>query len=186
MNPWHKPIAGLAFVLISVAIVAILPYVSAAAPQGASGTPLYLPVILKNAPLTPTPTRTSTATPTGTATATATTTLTPTPTETPITPTIPITVAPGGLHVFSPISITIHVNDMVRWTWAGTFHTVTSGTWPTADNQFCSPDNSNCSVANTSNAGATFDHQFTVPGTYEYFCQIHGGSGMTGTVVVIP
>ena len=53
-------------------------------------------------------------------------------------------------------------------------------------NQFCSPNNSNCSVANTSNAGATFDHQFTSIGTYLYFCQIHGAFGMTGTIVVKP
>ena len=159
-------------------MVATLPLISLAAPQGAVGTPLYLPVILKNAP--------QTATPTGIATATATTTLTPTPTETPLTPTIPITVAPGGLHVFSPISITIHVNDTVRWTWGDDFHTVTSGTYPTADNQFCSPSNSNCGVANTSNAGATFDRKFSAPGTYAYFCQIHGGSGMTATIVVMP
>ena len=183
MNPWRKPIASLAFVLISLVVIAILPWVSLAAPQGVTGTPLYLPVVVKNGGQTATPT----VTPTRTSTATATATLTPTPTGTPITPTIPITVAPNGLLVYSPISITVHVGDVVRWTWGSSFHTVTSGTYPTPDNQFCSPDNNDCAGVHTSDAGATFDHQFNTVGTFTYFCEIHGGSPffMRGTVVVV-
>ena len=162
MNPWRKPVASLAFVVICAVVIAILPLSSLAAPQGVTGTPLYLPLVARNG--------VGTATPTGT----------------PITPTIPITVGASGLAVYAPFTITVHVNDTVRWTWAASLHTVTSGTYPTADNQFCSPNNSNCSVANTSNAGATFDHQFTSIGTYLYFCQIHGAFGMTGTIVVKP
>jgi plastocyanin len=37
-------------------------------------------------------------------------------------------------------------------------------------------------------AGSTFEctHTFTTPGIYSYFCSLHAGSGMTGTVQVNP
>ena len=36
--------------------------------------------------------------------------------------------------------------------------------------------------------GATYGHVFTTPGTFAYYCSIHGTAkaGMTGTVVVLP
>lgn len=115
---------------------------------------------------------------------------TPTPTSTPLTSTVPITVGPvigSELFVFSPVTTTIHVGDAIHWVWGSSFHTVTSGTSPTADNQFCSPNNLDCPGFHTSNAGATYDHQFLVAGTYLYFCEIHGPSfGMKGAIVVLP
>jgi plastocyanin len=38
------------------------------------------------------------------------------------------------------------------------------------------------------NPGATYGHVFTTPGTFAYYCSIHGTAkaGMTGTVVVLP
>ncbi len=145
---------------IVVLLIGILPRSGLAAPQTAFETPSYLPLVLKNYP------------------------------QTPITSTVPITVAPivGGIEqfVFSPISVTVHVGDDVRWTWGSTGHTVTSGTAPNADNQFCSPNNLNCGIPMTSSQGATFDHVFLAPGTYPFFCQIHWSFGMTGTVVVVP
>src|SRR5713101_5114785 len=159
MKPWRKALAAVALVLISALLIVILPLSSLAAPQGPAGTPYFLPVVLKNFPLTPTPT--ATATPT----ATSTPTQTPTTTATPITSTVPITVGPivgVELFVFSPMSATIHLGDAIHWVWGSSGHTVTSGPNLTADSQFCSPDNMNCPspFGPTSNAGATYDHQF--------------------------
>jgi plastocyanin len=78
------------------------------------------------------------------------------------------------------------VGDVVEWTWLGNNHTVTSGTFPNANNSFCSPDNQDCPGVHTSNNGAIYEHQFGSAGTFTYFCEIHGGEGMTGTVVVQP
>jgi plastocyanin len=187
MRRWQRPLAALGLILVSALLIVVLPLSSLAAPAGASGTPHFLPVVLKNSPQTSTPTTTSTSTSTPTPTPTETQTATPTGTR--ITPTIPITVGPvSGVEmlIFSPKTVTIHAGDTVRWTWGSSGHTVTSGPAGTPDNQFCSPSNANCSTVVTSSQGATFDHQFLVPGTYNYFCQIHWMFGMTGTVVVQP
>jgi plastocyanin len=180
MKPWRNPFAALALILISALLIVILPLSSLAAPQGLAGTPYFLPVVLKNFPLTPTPTATATAT------ATPTPTRTSTPTATPITSTIPITVGTNGFLIFSPMTVTIHVGDTIRWVWGSTGHTVTSGTAPTPDNQFCSPNNMDCPGFHFSSVGTTYDHQFLVAGTYQYFCEFHYSSGMTGTITVLP
>jgi plastocyanin len=86
--------------------------------------------------------------------------------------------------VFMPSTVTIHVGDIVKWTWDTGGHTVTSGSSCTADNVFCSPSNTNCSSGATSNAGATYSHTFTGTGTFPYFCIPHCSFGMTGSVVV--
>lgn len=106
------------------------------------------------------------------------------PSPTPTTPTNTVKVGFGGTN-YSPQQITIHVGETVHWTWSGSNHTVTSGTAPTEDNLFCSPNDLNCGTANPSNAGATYDHTFNSQGTFHYFCKIHG-TFMTGTVVVQP
>jgi plastocyanin len=84
------------------------------------------------------------------------------------------------------MTATIHAGDSIHWVWGSSGHTVTSGTAPTADNKFCSLDNLDCPGLHTSNAGATFDHQFLAAGIYPYFCEIHWSVGMTGTIVVLP
>ncbi len=86
---------------------------------------------------------------------------------------------------FSPQQITIQAGESVHWVWMGDNHTVTSGTAPTADNQFCSPNDTNCGTANATNTGATYDHTFDTAGTFQYFCKIHGAS-MSVTVIVNP
>src|ERR1043166_6573811 len=50
-----------------------------------------------------------------------------------------------------PNTVNISVGDTVRWTWAGSGHSVTSGDPCTADGQFCSPNNTNCGQCVTSN-----------------------------------
>ncbi|MFO0753949.1 MAG: S-layer homology domain-containing protein [Thermodesulfovibrionales bacterium] len=76
---------------------------------------------------------------------------------------------------FSPQSITVSVGDTVRWTNNQGTHTATSGT--------------NCSPDGTWDSGIlaqsqSFSRTFTEAGTFPYFCSLHCGSGMTGTVVV--
>jgi plastocyanin len=188
MKHWHKPIVSLALTLIAGLLVVLLPFTTAAAPQDGLEKPLYLPLVFKDFPQTPTPT--ATATGTQTATPTATNTRTPTPTGTLVTTTVPITVGVviSGNFAYSPVTVTVHSGDVVRWTWiAGDVHTVTSGTAPNANNLFCSPDNQDCPGFHFSSAGATYEHVFTTTTTITdtYFCEIHGAI-MSGAIVVVP
>ena len=95
-----------------------------------------------------------------------------------------VTVGPNGMLVFSPDPVNISVGDTVRWTWGSSGHSVTSGNPCTADGQFCSPNDMNCSAGTLSNIGAVYEHTFTQAGTYSYFCASHCGFGMTGTINV--
>lgn len=79
---------------------------------------------------------------------------------------------------FSPSSVTITVNDIVKWTnndstSVPALHTVTSGAPGAADGKF---DSGNLST------GSTVCIQFLVKGTFDYFCNIH--TFMTGAVIV--
>src|SRR4029453_6074490 len=51
--------------------------------------------------------------------------------------TVDVQVGPG--FVFSPDEVNISVGDTVRWTWADSGHSVTSGQPCAVDSQFCSP-----------------------------------------------
>jgi plastocyanin len=75
---------------------------------------------------------------------------------------------------FEPDARTVDVGDVVRWTFAGDPHTVTSGTPGAPDGTFDS---------GIKDAGATYQVTFDTPGTYRYFCQIHPEQ-MVGTIVV--
>ncbi len=71
---------------------------------------------------------------------------------------------------------TVAAGGTVTWTWAGiASHNVTSGGSPTF-----TPSPS------TTQSSGTFAVTFANPGTYQYFCSIHGGVGipMAGTIVV--
>lgn len=94
-----------------------------------------------------------------------------------------VSVGQGGL-TFSPQNLTIVAGDTVRWTWASSGHTVTSGTGGVADNKFCSPTDTSCATAPTTNSGGTYSHTFTTAGSFPYFCRPHAGAGMTGTITV--
>ncbi|HYK23500.1 MAG TPA: plastocyanin/azurin family copper-binding protein [Candidatus Acidoferrum sp.] len=97
---------------------------------------------------------------------------------------VDVTVGPGGTLTFSPNSVNISVGDTVRWTWGSSLHSVTSGTPCTADSQYCSPNDMNCSAGTLSNSGAIYQHTFTQAGTFSYFCAAHCAFGMTGTGTV--
>jgi plastocyanin len=71
---------------------------------------------------------------------------------------------------FAPANLTIAVGDTVTWTNADDSpHTVTA-----SDAAFDS---------GTFDAGATFSHTFTTPGTYSYVCSFH--EEMVGTITVV-
>ena len=85
--------------------------------------------------------------------------------------TVNVTVAD---NVFQPASVTIAAGDTVVWTQPGTrVHNVTA-------------DDGSFSSGNLA-AGGTFSRAFASPGTFRYYCSIHGapgGIGMSGVVVV--
>lgn len=78
----------------------------------------------------------------------------------------------GGV-AFSPATVTVDPGQPVCWTWSGgSEHTVKGD-----DGSFTSGPPS---------TSGTFQRTFNAPGTYGYYCQVHGTttSGMRGTVVV--
>jgi plastocyanin len=89
-----------------------------------------------------------------------------------------------GGFTFTPDTVNISTGDTVRWTWASGGHSVTSGVQCTADGQFCSPNNTNCSTGVLSNLGFVYEFTFTQAGSFSYFCIAHCAFGMTGSVNV--
>ena len=84
---------------------------------------------------------------------------------------------PGSIN--DPI---INLGDTVRWNWIDDLHSTTSVAGI--------PEVWDSGVLN---AGQTYDHTFTNPGTFWYFCTMHGfdngngtAQGMAGTVTVVP
>jgi plastocyanin len=96
---------------------------------------------------------------------------------------VDVAVGQGG-DVFVPDTVNISVGDTVRWTWAESGHSVTSGPPCFVDSQFCSPDDTNCTAGVLSNIGTVYEHTFAEPGVYSYFCHAHCAIGMTGVVNV--
>jgi len=93
-----------------------------------------------------------------------------------------VTVGPD--FAFHPDTVNISVGDTVRWTWAGSGHSVTSGPACVPDSQYCSPNDMNCASGILSNLGSVYTHTFSQAGTYSYFCAAHCFLGMTGVVNV--
>ena len=98
--------------------------------------------------------------------------------------------AAGGVNevgnAFSPKRVDIAVNDKVVWTnrSSGT-HTVTFDNG-TDLHPACDPRA--ILRVGCQGPGATAEHTFTAPGTYQYYCKFHGsrgGAGMAGVVVVL-
>src|SRR5262249_51227939 len=99
-----------------------------------------------------------------------------------------VMVGPEGSYTFEPANLTIRVGDTVHWVWASSLHSVVSGTvtgsTETPDGSFCSKEAPHC--GQTSDLGATFDHVFTPPCTFPYFCVPPATFGMVGTITVQP
>lgn len=85
---------------------------------------------------------------------------------------------------FNPPTLTIHVNDSVRFTnFQNGFHNVDSTGGPAGDQFKCSVD---CAANNTPNPSAWSDTViFSAAGTVTYQCDQHSGFGMTGTITVL-
>jgi plastocyanin len=80
-----------------------------------------------------------------------------------------------GSNRFEPANVTIAVGTTVTWTWIGGFHNVTPTGAPTFTGS-----------GDPVSAPHTFSQTFSSPGTYLYFCVVHGSpsGGMRGTIVV--
>jgi plastocyanin len=75
-----------------------------------------------------------------------------------------------GDDFFSPATTTVPAGTTVSWTWTGQDpHNVNFD------------DGAPSSGVKTS---GTFTRTFTTPGTYTYFCSVHGRAVMSGSVVV--
>jgi plastocyanin len=77
-------------------------------------------------------------------------------------------------NLFQPSQVQVTAGETVTWSQDGAMqHTITAD-----DGSFDSA---------IINPGDTFSFTFDAPGTYQYYCQIHGGpggEGMSGVVVV--
>jgi plastocyanin len=88
---------------------------------------------------------------------------------------------------FQPASLTITAGEAVTWTSSGSLpHTVTSSDGDFDSNSGCASFSDGGSGACMDN-GETYSFTFDTPGTYAYYCKLHGtsaGGGMAGTIVV--
>ncbi len=86
---------------------------------------------------------------------------------------------PSGGNRFSPTQVTIQAGETVRWTWPS--GSIAHNVAPDADDPARSGP--------LESGPAEYSFTFTTAGTYDYFCENHGGPdglGMSGTVVVQP
>lgn len=90
-----------------------------------------------------------------------------------------VQVGPG--FTFSPTDLTIQVGDTVTWTNAGGFHNVEA-----RDGSFrCANGCDDTGGDGSASADAwSFSRQFNQAGTIDYFCVVHDGAGMRGTLIV--
>lgn len=92
-----------------------------------------------------------------------------------------------AVFCFVPEQLTVAVGDTVSWVnTTGTAHTVTRCT-PAACNGASGGTGTDASFGSAdvaATSGATFSHVFTEPGTYVYYCRIHGYALMHGTITV--
>jgi plastocyanin len=93
---------------------------------------------------------------------------------------VTIQLVTSGGNRFVPANVTIPAGTKVTWTWVGGFHDVSSAgdaTFPGSGAPVSAPH--------------SYSLTFSTPGTYRYFCSVHGNaasdgsvSGMSGTIVV--
>jgi|GEM_PF-1784506 len=97
----------------------------------------------------------------------------------------------GGAFRFDPPGLLISPGESVTWLNMGDFHTVTSfhpanahllsAAVPLRMPEDAEPFHSGMLGLD---AGSVFEHEFTVEGVYDYFCQPHYSFGMVGRIVV--
>ncbi len=93
-----------------------------------------------------------------------------------------------GFMDFKPASITIHKGQMVEWRNTALIgHTVTDEPAKAHHPQLAGlPPKAPAFDSGEIKAGKVYEHVFTVPGTYKYYCKFHAEHGMAGTVTVLP
>jgi plastocyanin len=127
---------------------------------------------------TPTPTETPEPTPTATQATTATATAGGGTTVDMLTE--------GSDYIFDPIGLFVEPGTTVTWNNASGSHSSTAyaeGNGPASVTRIpdgAEPWNSGIQTEQ----GATFEHTFETPGTYDYFCIPHKTLGMIGRIVV--
>lgn len=104
--------------------------------------------------------------------------------------TVDVAVGPEAQYLrFVPEEVQISVGDTVRWTAESEGHNVTAKA--EASSKIELPEGAEPFATYEGNrsfmvmeVGSTFEHTFTVPGTYVYVCAPHEDQGMVGRVVV--
>jgi hypothetical protein len=90
--------------------------------------------------------------------------------------------AHGGSCTTCGTTEVVSVGDTVTWTWANNApHNIVYYTLGTADN----PDPTFGDPTIVGGTGTTYSFTFTIPGTYEYYCTVHGFGSQSGTVLVV-
>jgi plastocyanin len=89
---------------------------------------------------------------------------------------------------YAPESVTIRRGQTITWTNnTQSPHTVVlSPEAATNSSDAAMPENAQPFDSGNISPGGHFSHTFSVPGTYKYFCTLHEGNGMVGTIVVRP
>ena len=88
-------------------------------------------------------------------------------------------VVANNSNSYVPSILTISLGDTVEFTNVGGFHNVnaTLSTYPNNPQGFGNA---------VSSSSWSFQHIFSIAGTYNYQCDPHVGMGMTGTIIVNP
>lgn len=85
---------------------------------------------------------------------------------------------------FRPPVVSVQAGTSVEWTQIGDQpHSVSAGDGSFDSNPICSPIDSDKCLG----MGDRFSHRFDTPGTFIYYCKVHGlpdGTGMVGKIVV--
>lgn len=90
---------------------------------------------------------------------------------------------------FIPSTVKVKAGDIVRWQSVSLMvHTVTDDRAKAARpaDAALPPEASPFDSGNIEPPGGAFEHAFTLPGTYKYFCMPHEGARMVGEVIVVP
>jgi plastocyanin len=115
-------------------------------------------------------TDTATASPTEPPTATR----TPTATATPRRGTVKVDVGPGTF--FRPASVVVAPGTTIRWVWQSDNHNIAVREQPESAEW-----DGHTRIEGT---GFEYEYEFTVVGSYQYFCEPHVRQGMAGEVTV--
>jgi plastocyanin len=95
----------------------------------------------------------------------------------------------GGQVYFEPVGLHIHLGDTIRWVQVNGYHSVTAYHPKNGNHELRIPNDaqpwdSGILLGEYPAKGSTFEHTFTVPGVYDYFCAPHEAAGMVGRIVV--